>query len=118
MRVPFAADSAMNAYGCRLLQNWATVDGTCGYLFCRAPFAYEKAFEWAERALAVAPREPSCLYNLACFYAQVGQADRALDFLETSIASRSWAQNDPELDPIRDHPRFRAFLSSLDDRAG
>ena len=29
--------------------NWATVDGVCSYLFCRTPFAYEKAFEWAER---------------------------------------------------------------------
>ena len=29
--------------------NWATVDGTCCYLFCRTPHAYEKAFEWAER---------------------------------------------------------------------
>lgn len=29
--------------------NWATVDGACGYLFCRTPFAYDKAFEWAER---------------------------------------------------------------------
>jgi 3-methyladenine DNA glycosylase AlkD len=28
--------------------NWATVDGTCGYLFCRTPFAYEKAVEWAD----------------------------------------------------------------------
>jgi len=27
--------------------NWATVDGACGYLFCRTPFAYEKAVEWA-----------------------------------------------------------------------
>ena len=27
--------------------NWATVDGTCCYLFCRTPFAYEKALEWA-----------------------------------------------------------------------
>lgn len=27
--------------------NWATVDGTCSYLFCRTPFAYEKAVEWA-----------------------------------------------------------------------
>jgi 3-methyladenine DNA glycosylase AlkD len=26
--------------------NWATVDGTCSYLFCRTPFAYEKAVEW------------------------------------------------------------------------
>lgn len=29
--------------------NWATVDGACGYLFCRTPFAYEKAFDWAEK---------------------------------------------------------------------
>lgn len=29
--------------------NWATVDGTCCYLFCRTQFAYEKAFEWAEK---------------------------------------------------------------------
>ena len=29
--------------------NWATVDGTCGYLFCRTPFAYEKVVEWAEK---------------------------------------------------------------------
>lgn len=27
--------------------NWATVDGTCSYLFCRSAFAYEKAVEWA-----------------------------------------------------------------------
>src|SRR5437763_3302580 len=29
--------------------NWATVDGTCCYLFCRTPFAYEKAMEWAAK---------------------------------------------------------------------
>src|SRR5215207_3142682 len=29
--------------------NWATVDGTCCYLFCRTPYAYEKAFEWPTR---------------------------------------------------------------------
>jgi 3-methyladenine DNA glycosylase AlkD len=33
----------------RDFDNWATVDGTCGYLFCRTPFAYEKAFAWADR---------------------------------------------------------------------
>src|SRR5688572_3466154 len=27
--------------------NWATVDGACSYLFCRTPFAYEKAVQWA-----------------------------------------------------------------------
>lgn len=34
---------------CADFDNWATVDGTCGYLFCRTEFAYEKAFEWCER---------------------------------------------------------------------
>ncbi len=29
--------------------NWATVDGVCGYLFCRTPYAYEKGVEWATR---------------------------------------------------------------------
>jgi len=29
--------------------NWATVDGACGYLFCRTPFAYNKVLEWCDR---------------------------------------------------------------------
>lgn len=29
--------------------NWAICDGTCGHLFCRTEFAYQKAFEWATR---------------------------------------------------------------------
>ena len=29
--------------------NWATVDGACGYLFCRTPYAYERAVEWTTR---------------------------------------------------------------------
>jgi 3-methyladenine DNA glycosylase AlkD len=33
----------------RDFDNWATVDGTCCYLFCRTPFAYEKAVEWADK---------------------------------------------------------------------
>jgi 3-methyladenine DNA glycosylase AlkD len=34
---------------CSDFDNWATVDGACGYLFRRTPYAYDKAFEWAER---------------------------------------------------------------------
>lgn len=29
--------------------SWALCDGVCGHLFDRTKFAYEKAFEWAER---------------------------------------------------------------------
>jgi 3-methyladenine DNA glycosylase AlkD len=34
---------------CADFDNWATVDGACGYLFCRTRYAYEKAVEWATR---------------------------------------------------------------------
>ncbi len=33
----------------RDFDNWATVDGTCCYLFRLTPHAYQKAFEWADR---------------------------------------------------------------------
>lgn len=33
----------------RDFDNWAICDGTCGHLFCKTEFAYEKAFEWSER---------------------------------------------------------------------
>lgn len=29
--------------------NWAICDGTCGHLFCKTGFAYQKAFEWSAR---------------------------------------------------------------------
>jgi 3-methyladenine DNA glycosylase AlkD len=29
--------------------NWAICDSTCGTLFCRTPFAYQKVFAWVER---------------------------------------------------------------------
>jgi adenylate cyclase len=73
----------------------------------------DKAFEWAGKAIAIDPSDGNTRYNVACFYAQLGEADRAFEFLRGSIASRSWAENDPELDPIREDPRFRAFLATL-----
>ncbi len=33
----------------RDFDNWAICDGTCGHLFCKTAFAYDKAFAWAER---------------------------------------------------------------------
>jgi adenylate cyclase len=75
----------------------------------------EKAYEWADKAIAIDPDDGNTRYNIACFYAQVGEADRAFSFLRGSIASRSWADNDPELDPIREDPRFREFLATLEE---
>ncbi len=73
----------------------------------------EQAAEWADRALALTPDDPPTRYNLACFYARQGQAERALDLLEGSIHSRSWIENDPDMDSIRNHPRYQTFIQTL-----
>jgi 3-methyladenine DNA glycosylase AlkD len=41
--------------------NWAICDGTCGHLFCRTPFAYQKVFEWAESEEEFIKRAGICL---------------------------------------------------------
>jgi adenylate cyclase len=74
----------------------------------------EQAYEWTERALAIDPEDPSTRYNVACFYAQVGEIDKALDYLEISVTSRSWVESDPELEPLRSHPRYQAFIETLE----
>ncbi|MCJ7557452.1 MAG: hypothetical protein MUP90_11165 [Gammaproteobacteria bacterium] len=75
---------------------------------------HEKAQRWAARALELAADRPT-LYNLACFYAGEGQVEKALDCLENSIHSRSWIENDPDLDLLRDHPRYKALIAGLPD---
>lgn len=72
----------------------------------------EKARQWAARALELAEDRPT-RYNLACFWAGEGEIETALDCLENSIQSRSWIENDPDLDPLREHPRYQALLASL-----
>ena len=75
----------------------------------------EQAEAWAGRALELAPGDPATHYNLACFYARSGNTERALDLLETSIQSRSWMENDPDMSTLRNHPRFQALIQSLHD---
>ncbi len=77
----------------------------------------ELALEWAERAEALDPHDPAVLYNLACTYSQLGLTERALDCLEKGslygAGHRPWVEKDPDLDPVRNHPRFVAFLNRI-----
>ena len=73
----------------------------------------EDAYAWNDRAIAIDPEDPSTRYNIACFYAQVGEIDRAFDYLENTITSRTWVENDPELEPLRADPRFKALVERL-----
>jgi len=54
------------------------------------------------------------LYNIGCFYAAAGKNGLALDHLERSIElgmrNRDWLMTDPDLDSLRDDPRFAALL--------
>jgi serine/threonine-protein kinase len=59
----------------------------------------------------------SCAYNIACGYAQLGEKERALEWLEKSVAM-GWTdvahlEKDPDLDPLRADERYRALLMKL-----
>jgi tetratricopeptide (TPR) repeat protein len=77
----------------------------------------EKGLEWARKALAIDPEEPMVLYNVACVYSLAGEADQALQCLETAVRSglrqRGWLEHDSNLDLIREQPRFQALLDEL-----
>jgi adenylate cyclase len=74
-----------------------------------------RSADWARRALAIDPEDCGVLYNVACVYSLLGQTDDALDCLEKAMAHasvyKSWAQHDPDLNALRDHPRFKTILA-------
>jgi len=82
----------------------------------------ERAKEWAERAMLLDPDNMNLRYNFACsLITDLHDFDAALDMLgprfETmSIEVLNWVKTDPDLDPIRDHPRFKAMLAGVETR--
>ena len=77
----------------------------------------EEAREAAARVLAMEPDDSSVLYNVACVYARLGQVEPALDALESAAAAgalqRDWLEHDPDMDPLRAHPRFAAIMGRM-----
>ena len=77
-------------------------------------FDRERALDWARRALQVEPDEPQVLYNVACVYALLGEVEPAIDCLERSLThgwgQKQWMASDPDLAPLRGHPRFQRLL--------
>jgi adenylate cyclase len=76
-----------------------------------------KSLDWAERAVRIDPEEPITLYNVACAYALQARIDDALSCLERAVKhgfrDRAWFENDSDLDPLREEPRFQALLGQL-----
>ena len=84
----------------------------------------DKAKERMQRAMMVDPENINLPYNFACVLATwVGDVDGALDMLEPTIPrqSRSLVISmvaDPDMDPLRDHPRFKRMVEDAMKRTG
>jgi len=78
----------------------------------------ERALEWGRRAAETAPPEDvTTHYNLGCFYARVGDRDKALERLERCVSLaggfREWIAHDRDWDSLRGDPRFEELLTRL-----
>ena len=77
----------------------------------------QKAIDFAERSLAIDGENPDTLYNVACGYALVGKLEQALDCLERAglrgMMIAEWAENDSDLAPLHDHPRFLSLMKTF-----
>ena len=77
---------------------------------------YEGFTRSMERAYELNPASFPTRYNLACGYARTGRADAALDLLEELMLAQVdfGMANDPDLASLRELPRFRELIASLE----
>jgi non-specific serine/threonine protein kinase len=79
-----------------------------------------RAREEIEFALRLEPERADVAYWAAAAYSLTGDTDMALDWLETTVERDHgdvwWAQVDPDLDGLRDLPRFQQIMSDWDYR--
>ena len=84
----------------------------------------EQARQWLERASLVDPDNLNIRYNFVCNLAMYfHDTDAALDMLEPVLAAAGQAMVktvgvDPDLDSLRDDPRFVEMLAAAAERVG
>ena len=81
----------------------------------------DRAKDWTTRAQAIEAEDPITLYNIACIYSHLGDAEAAFDLLERATRNgrhfwRDWIENDSDLDGVRNHPRWAPFVALLNER--
>jgi adenylate cyclase len=83
-----------------------------------------RAKERIQRAMVVDPDNINMPYNFACMLANwVGDIDGALTMLEPMMSRQSRSLMitmlaDPDMDPLRDHPRFQKMVAEAMKRTG
>jgi len=81
----------------------------------------ERARELAKRAMLLDPDNLTMLYNFGCSFARLRDFEMAIDVLgpvleKDTAETVNWAKVDPDLDGVREHPRFTAMLAKADAR--
>jgi adenylate cyclase len=82
----------------------------------------DRAREWARRAVLIDPENLGMRYNLACdTVVCVSDFDLAIELLEPVMKSMgrgqlAWLKSDPDLDGLREDPRFKAMLEAAEHR--
>jgi adenylate cyclase len=84
----------------------------------------ERAKDWMGRALLIDPENLTMRYNFACTLAShLNDKEAALDMLgpafeKVATGFINHAKIDPDLDNLREHPRFKAILAAAEARLG
>jgi adenylate cyclase len=77
----------------------------------------QEAEKYLQRLLDSNSGDAMVNYNIACLYSGMGNSEKGLEFLEKSLEQGSsqksfhqWIENDSDLDPLRDIPKFHELL--------
>lgn len=90
------------------------------YIFMATASAWlgerDSAIEAGRKAEQLSPNDPVMMYNLACLYSLLNEADRSVEWLRKSVQHGrrdfEWMKRDPALNNIRNHPGYLALVRS------
>jgi adenylate cyclase len=82
----------------------------------------ERAKEWLDRAMLIDPDNLSLRYNMACAITMyMGDKDAALELLgpyfdRVTLTQLRHCKADPDMDPLREHSRFKEMMATAETR--
>jgi adenylate cyclase len=81
----------------------------------------DRCRDWIRRALLIDPDNQLMRYNSACSLVVLGDTEGALELMGPYLAQVArwdldWTQTDPDMDPLRDDPRFQAMIAHAEAR--
>jgi tetratricopeptide (TPR) repeat protein len=101
-------------------EHYEALETAAGYFTHLGYYADGLALD--ERLIAIGPKNPAVLYNLACSLSLVGRRDDSLTILSLAVrlgyADHRHAARDGDLAGIRDDARFPALLRRMREAGG